>query len=966
MDEPEGMAMRIPFPRTTRTRLVGRLLCLPLLAMLVVLGGAEQARTAPAGQALEAPFGRWTTFANGDDVLSLAGDGDVLWSGTRAGGLVRWDLRDGSAVQFLRPQDPLGGNTIRDIEVGEDGRVWLATDGGLTVLADGESAARDDDLWHTWTFESTGGMLPSDDIRAVAISGDTVWVGTAQVQDPISGDFNGGGLARLDTRGTLDPSDDEWAPVQTFAGTYVESPTGDDKVGLVSDTIHDLALNEDGDLWIATGPHWIFETQSFGEVTEERWVRVHGGLSFVKTQGTFDPTDDVWTSNSCEDLQETVTCGVQAVAIDHLGFAWAAIGGRGVMWFSATDGRIIDERSRRFSRMGHPEISEPLTFVESITFGPAGDEALANTVWLGTRKSGLAVLDHGGVLRNTNDDVWHFGRETSFGTADGLARERVQAVVLSGGKAWAGTGPDNGNGGGISPVDLVDLTVGQPLTTDFAPPTNFVTDLAFGDPGSLWQDKVWVATGSRARQRFGAGATVLDTAGTPDTQDDSWQHYNTLGTDADGMLPWTGLSGDNVHAVTVRGNNVFLGSVESTWDSDDRRYSDGGLTVFDGTSWTARTMDGTGGREAGLRDGSVSSVAVDCDGDLWVGTGNPWDAQGAGVDVLRTGTSVHVLSQDTWTPHNYVDKSERDSLPSRNITALAADCDARTMWASAAHHVRLPVQGSPGGALIGGGTAAFDLDGGAWTRYDVRHGLSSYHSGDDLLGEALSVFAQDGEAWVGTYGTNETTTISLVRNKPYWPATLNHWDGSAWSSTVFESAGRLSGIARDQEQRLWVATSRGGLVRFSAEPENWRDDRGVGGLMVGDGTSWVTLTVRAGLPSEDISVVRSDPAGNIWIGTEGWGLARFEPNAGPPPTPTLTPRAASPTPTATQSGVEPTPTNIGGVTATPTPTPMGGTVVATATSGTPGRPTVTPGGPTLTPTPDGPIYLPWTRRRNWP
>ena len=942
------------------TLLTPRRFRVALLALLLVVVGGERARTAPAAQ-VEAPFGRWTTFANGDDILSLVAGDDVLWSGTRAGGLVRWDLGEGSAMQFLRPQNPIGGNTVRDLALGADGRLWMATDGGLSVLADGETASRDDDRWHTWTFESTGGALPSDDARAVAVDGDTVWVGTAQVLDPLTGAYLGGGLARLDTKGTFEPEDDVWAPVQTFESTFRESPTGDDEVGLVSDTIHDLAVNENGDVWIATGPHWLFEVQSFGQVTEERWVRVHGGISFVETQGTFDPEDDVWTSNSCEDLQETVTCNVQTLAIGPLGFVWAAIGGRGVMWFSATNGRIIDERSRRFSKMGHPEIAEPLTFVESITFGPAEDEALANTVWLGTRKSGLAVLDHGGVLRNTNDDVWHFGRESAFGTADGLARERVQAVVLAGGKAWAGTGPNNGNGGGISPVDLVDLTVAPALTTDFAPPTNFVTDLAFGEPGSRWQDRVWVATGSRSRQRFGAGATLLDTAGTASTDDDTWQHYSTLETDADGMLPWTGLAGDNVHAIAVRGDHVFLGSVESTWDADARAYSDGGLTVFDGTSWTARTMESTGGRESGLRDGSVSSLAIGCEGEIWVGTGNPWDAQGAGVDVLTTGTSVHVQSQDTWAPHDYVDKSARDSLPSRNLTALAADCEARQVWAAAAHHVRLPVQGSPGGALIGGGAAAFDLDGGMWTRYDVRHGLDSYHSGDDLLGEALSVLAEDGQAWVGTYGTSETTTFALVRDKPYWPATLNHWDGSTWSSTVFESAGRLSGIARDETGRLWVATSRGGLVRFSAQPENWRDDRGVGGLMVGSGndTDWYTFTVRAGLPSEDISVVRSDPVGNIWIGTEGWGLARFEPNAGPPPTATYTPRPVTPTPTRTPDGVEPTPTTIGGsVTATPEPGSP------TPSPGTPDTPT--PVGPTAIPTEDGPIYLPWMRQRNWP
>ena len=104
--------------------------------------------------------------------------------GTRAGGLVRWRGLSGEGPkvrQFLRPQDPIGGNTVNSLAVDASGRVWMATDGGLSVLDDRGTEATEDDRWQTWTVESSFGGLPSDDLRAVAVGadGETIWVGGA-------------------------------------------------------------------------------------------------------------------------------------------------------------------------------------------------------------------------------------------------------------------------------------------------------------------------------------------------------------------------------------------------------------------------------------------------------------------------------------------------------------------------------------------------------------------------------------------------------------------------------------------------------------------------------------------------------------------------------------------------------------------------------------------------------------------
>jgi hypothetical protein len=934
------------------------------LAAASLAGGAAGAEP-QAG----VPSGLWRTFANGDDVLALALQGKVLWAGTRAGGLVRWDPAAGTYTQFLRPQDPLAGNTVVDIALDGAGRKWLATDGGLTLFDDKGTADRGDDLWRSYTKANTFSGLPSDLVRAVAVQGDRVWVGTEQVQDPTTGAWAGGGLAQLSTNGTPDiTADDVWAPVTTFEGTLKRQPDGTQKMGMVSDNVLDLLVTPKGNLWVATGPHRRLENQANPDAPKV-WSRVHGGLTYRDTRGTPDPADDIWTATPCDNMQYTVTCQVQTLALDRTGFVWAGIGGRGVMYFKADEPLIIDEPARRFDA----SLGLGGNYVNSIAFGPAEVPALKDTVWLATscagtctdRAGGLSVLNHKNTLFNKNDDVWDLDRGTPFTAGDGLARDRAQAVAVGEGMAWIGTGPALGIGGGISRLSLDSETFAANLITTCnrpgcgVPPSNFLTDIAFGKPGSRWANHVWLATGSRAAaaRRFGAGAVDFDTKGTRATADDIWQQHTTVSTDADGKPPWAGLPGNNVLAIAVNGDQVWLGSTQTEWNATAKAYQDGGLALFDGARWTSRTVDTTKkGQTPGLRANGIASLATGCAGEVWVGLGSPWDFVGAGVNLLKPGTAIHDLAADTWTSYNYPE------LASNNTTDLAVDCAAGKVWVAAQHHISESVMGSPGGNWVGGGVAVQDVASGKWTRYDVGTGLQSYGKGT-VKGEAQSVaVGPGGTAWVGAYGTKDMETATLVKQKPYWPAILNAWGGSAWTNQSFPGAGWPSSIARDAAGRLWVTTSRGGLARESYEPESWRVDRVGGGLRVFDGSAWTTLDVAAsGLPSNDLSVVAVAPDGDIWVGSDGFGLARFEVGA-TLPTPTPDFGAPSPTPTATPSA---TPTE----TIEPTATSGSGTPSATGTLRTPGTPTAgTPGTATATRDPalSHAVYLPYTHQRRLP
>jgi ligand-binding sensor domain-containing protein len=943
---------------------VGWTLALVAFAGLLPWAAAPQA----APRAVMPPVGRWRTYANGDDVLALALQGNVVWSGTRAGGLVRWESGQPGYRQLLRPQDPLAGNSVRDIAIDGQGRKWLATDGGLTMLDDRGTAASADDLWRSYTRAGTNGALPSDDVRAVVVDGTRVWVGTAQVHDLATDAWSGGGLGMLDTKGTERTDDDTWAAPASFESTIRRNLDGTSVLGLVSDNILDLARTPAGNLWVATEPHWKKEPPADPNQAPV-WTLVHGGLSFRDTRGTPDPADDRWSPVSCETMQFTVTCSVRALAIDAGGYAWAAIGGRGVMYFRADDPVIVDERTRRY------DMADGLAdnFVESIAFGPPGDPALKNTVWLGTRDGGISVLDHHGTLRDHQDDEWDQGRGHALSTADGLARNRVEALLLGADGLWLGTGPRDGQGGGVQRLDPTSGAVTAPLVTDQSPPSNFVTDLDFGRPGSRWVGHVWVATGSRAAaaRRFGVGLADLDTAGTRDAGDDRWRQYRSAGTDDDGQLPWSGLAGDNVHAVALAGDRVWAGSAETVWDPAKGRYADGGLSLFDGSAWTARRVDNTGS-PAGLPDGTVSALARGCGGELWAATGNVADNTGGGLVALTVTGDGRDRAGDHWQAWRYPE------LPSNNILDLSVDCGAGKVWLAAGHHFE-------NNKWDGGGAAVRDIPSGRWDKYDTTNGLESYRDaspGVRIDAEARSVLAgANGTAWVGTYGTRLTKTTDLVTSWPYVPAVVNRFGAPGWQADVLAGAGWVSSIARDTDGRLWFATSRGGTARDGAEPENWRTDRAVpapptatatptprttatptrtasgspgpsrtptavppreqaargGGLFVQDGATWTRLAAdSSGIPANDLSVVAVGPDGDVWVGSEGWGLARLELGADPP-TPTVTPDAPTPTATLTPTELPTLTPESTSTTGSPAPTSR----TPTATSRTPRTPTAT-------------------------
>jgi hypothetical protein len=308
-------------------------------------------------------------------------------------------------------------------------------------------------------------------------------------------------------------------------------------------------------------------------------------------------------------------------------------------------------------------------------------------------------------------------------------------------------------------------------------------------------------------------------------------------------------------------------------------------------------------------------LEVGCGGELWIGTGADW-TEGRGVSVL-TAPAPHDPAQDTWSAFEFPD------VASNEVADVATDCERGRVWVGSWHH-------TINGGWADGGVARLQASTGEWTRYDETSGLDTYSAGR-IKGEAGSLaVAADGDVWVGAFGTTAMTEAALIGSAPYWPASVNRLDGDDWSVTTFPGLGWIGSLALDGEGAVWAATTRGGTARDSTDPDNWRNDRYLPGLLIWSADGWHRLTASAaGQPSNDIAAVAAAPDGTVWVATEGWGLARYGPNDAAP-TPTRENDAPSPTPsstpTATPTGlVSPTPTGSRTPSASPTPSPTMGT-----------------------------------------
>lgn len=850
------------------------------ICALSVSAALAAAAPAAAQTAQLTDLASWTTFANGDEVVSAAvhpSDG-TLWVGTEGGGLVIWDAGRRTFEQHVFPgQAGLLSNLIYDIAFDpRTGDAWLATDFGVThveratmvfrtTVADTETArpVHSSDVVEAVPIE----QFPDSRIfNAVAVADDgTVWVG----------------------------SPDRGVAVRGTDGAWRRFIVDDDEPerGPQRSQVADIATLPNGLVWVA-----------------------HGRTNYGPVVSVYDPSNDTWSGIPAAGPGDAGggaprTSQVMALAVERSGggaFAvWCATWNRGVYRYDVASDRWTEYNERDTRVADDP------------TSGLCDD-----TVWAIAEREGRVWAacaessgDQGrGVSHwDAATDRWHTLRTTA-----GLPTNIVTAIALGeGGAAYLGTDePKNLTRGsvGVVPVRLADgeLTIGEALRTAGPRPfVNEITALAFDGLGRLW-----AGTRQAGVMRF-------------DPQTASWTQFTR---DSTGGR----LTGDAVTDLAVVDDEVWVASTHERFEGG--AWIDGGVGIYSlgANDWTA-PITAAG---AGLASSQVGSVAADGSGHAWLGHGLRNSVSGGSVTSdVQLGQGLDVVDRGSRQVVAQYNVAESASGLAGD-TVLDLSIQGGEVWAATSYAQDGSGDRAGGGVSRWDGrewTAWRSGDGGlvsyadAGITGDVRaifadpngYVWAGSYAGAEadilnmwpLVDAVVNRYDPQAQAWTAAQFAREGWVSSIARDA------LNQ----VWVGTT-----------RGHMQELWRGD---GVLGEDTENPKIRDLADFG-LHVGDIAlqgAWVDLGPHnSGLAARAVTALAIEPAtGFVWVGTEGGGLSVYTRGEamGPPPTP---PPSPTPCPTGVDCPtVTPTATRTVPPTAVPptlAPTAGPGTAAATAMS----------------------------------
>ncbi|MFN8482887.1 MAG: PEP-CTERM sorting domain-containing protein [Anaerolineae bacterium] len=901
---PGANALRVAFVAC------GALLAIALLIAQAFLAPASSSVSAsPAAQA-----DQWRTYANGDDLWSMALEGsNILWTGTRGGGVVAWDLSDltnPKPTQYLAPQDPLAGNFVRAVAIDGRGTKWFGTERGLTRL-------KSDGSWTSYTMANTSNGLPSNVVTALAVQDDRyLWVGTQQYWSIPDKKFLGGGIARADM--SVDP------PTWTVWNTYNNQSVPSNNVTDIAVDTTSAANQGKGDVWITMRTD-LMDAPPDQQQQNIYFQQRYGGITVIHPDGSVEKfQQDINNVNSWPKYASLLTVAVDPTGLKWFGTGDLTSGGNG---FHVMKGNTLANAQWKGYTGGNATTSTGLTPIPSlpananrfinITMGATTAER--QDVWLSLADvDAYAAYDGGLGVCQLAWYGWDSAKaptctnvyDVTGGAANRpLAGNLVRAIVRNGAAQaiYFGTSgrlpaadtsqyPQGTDGHGIQVFSEALDTVLTTTAAGISPASNHINAVSYQQDNTVWVGNAYPSGTSDLWG--GAGVDHLKSDGK------TWEHLRLRDTGTQISSAVSSLGTD------ARGR-LLIGLLPQ--QLTDRTTREGGFATVAGDTLTYYNKDNTGGA---LQTNSVSTLALTADGNrAYLGTGNDWpDPHDAG-----TGAPVFDAQHDVW-----VTTIKPPDLLDTEISKISITND-QTWIANTWPSSRVEASQRTGGVSGFQGTQLQQT-------YAVGNNSLTLSNSDPRA----VYMAPDGTLWVGGYFTRRPTVGPTLSD-----AAIS-WLPSGqqqFQTVTFADDGWVSAIV-SRQGAIWVGTTRGGQ-NIEDIPTRLRDLRtnqyaAQGGLRVYANGQWSLYTPdNSPLVSGHINALTVDTANNLWIGTS-MGLMRY--SGGVPSTPvvpatpgaTFTPRPSS-TPTAS-----PTPTNVA-VNKTPD---SGGHA-----------PTMTPAIPTPTPTP---------------
>ena len=502
---------------------------------------------------------------------------------------------------------------------------------------------------------------------------------------------------------------------------------------------------------------------------------------------------------------------------------------------------------------------------------------------------------------------------TNFTTAQGLPNNNVWSITEDKtGNLWFGTA-----GGGVSRYDVSranhscnkntckhDLRIQQDLkehnnklAKSF---TNFTTGqgLANNNVWSIAEDKtgnLWFGTsgggvsrynGSRANHPCNKNTCKHDLR----IQQDLKEHNNKLVKFFTNFTTAQGLANNTVLSITEdeTGNLWFCtdGGGVSRYDGNRVEEIEASLKrgeiMPQGTEQDLKKINGklvksfTNFTTAqGLANNTVWSVTEDKTGNLWFGT------DGGGVS--------------RYDGKSFTNFTTAQGLANNTVLSITED----------GHQL-----GTDGARMSEGGNLWFGTSGGGACRYDGKS-FTNFTTAQGLANNNVRSITEDktGNLWFGTYGGGvsrydgsrvEAIEAAMQRGEIIPERTqqdLKKENGKLVKSfTNFTSAQGLANnnvlsITEDKTGNLWFGTYGGGVSRYDGNrveaieaslkrgeimPQGTEQDlKKINGKLV---KSFTNYTTAQGLTNNNVWSITEDKTGNLWFGTQGGGVSRYDGN----------------------------------------------------------------------------------------
>lgn len=347
----------------------------------------------------------WKTFTNHKKVLDIKKEGNTLWIAT-SGGLIVWNLQS-EAYYKLTTEDGLISNKINEIAIDSDGRKWLATNRGVSVV-DGANIT---------SYNSDNGLFTNDVNSVVIDSEGNKWFAaySSSGQSAVSRIDNQGNwwtipesIGFAPTCLAIDSSDNIYIGKNyqiakyTSVGNWEEfsSQSGTDNVGYVVDAL----MDENQNLWaVSSSGLFFFDVDGnktkfdasdgfenypnslYKDGNGILWVGTHDGITKVNPDTTF-------TNYS---LSESIT---------------GILSSNENMWLGTRDDVTLFDGTSSIGKL-----STEIDLVGNLVRGL--DISNDGSVWMGTEK---------GISKYSSNSSW-----TNFTKDDGLICDSGYSLLVT-------------------------------------------------------------------------------------------------------------------------------------------------------------------------------------------------------------------------------------------------------------------------------------------------------------------------------------------------------------------------------------------------------------------------------------------------------------------------------------------------------------------------------------------------------